>query len=1028
MLRAKTNLTRWDALASAFIFLAFSAFGASTNSSWFYRAWQSDEGLPDNMVTGIAQTPDGFLWVATPGGLAHFDGVRFQDFSPVNTAGTPTSVMQALLLDRRGRLWLAKDLGAVVCLDNGRLTAFTSENGLPRIRVTVMVEDGTGAIWIAYADGQLARIQDGKVNNFTSANGWIPDPRTWLASDKLGQLWYTKKGEVGVFRRGKFVPLQQLRPDFYCITAAQTGGVWISGHRELWKIFDTTDTNGLVFIGLLPAFWPSANTTALYEDGGGAVWIGTAEAGLIRYDASGFVNVKTSHREILSVSGDHEGNIWVGTRTGGLNRLRRSALALENALPDLPTEAVLSVCQETNGSLWAATQSGLVTRYEDDAWNILSTDPDWLARYANCICPADEGVWIGTQHRGLVHWRADQTNALRTWDGLASDTVRSLFRSQSGDVWIGTETPNALQCLRAGKLINFPLPTENSAVSAMVEDASHRVWVGTYDGHLLFVNGGRLEKIPASTLPQPQAIRSLAATADGSIWMGSAGRGLGRWKAGVFTRFRTRQGLRDEYISQIVPDQKGRLWLGGNRGLFYVKLVDFDDFAKGRSDRIRSVSYDWDEGLLPLQSSHDHWPGALRSTDGKLWFPTQNGLAVLDPDRVRENPKPPPVLIERVTIDGFIAATYDPIENLPETNAPAPLNLRGSKTRLPVPAGNQQTVFEFTALSFTAPRNIAFKYRLDPLDKGWMDSRGRRSVTYPHLDQGDYRFHVSACNNDGIWNETGAALAIHVLPFFWQTWWFRIPAVVIVLGLNGAAARYYALRRLRRRLEQINRERAVENERSRIAQDIHDDLGANLTEITLLSELAQSEDAPPHEVQSDIRKIAVRARELTRSVDATVWAVNPRYDNFDSFVSYACTYAEDYLSSAGIRLRMEVPAELPSHALPPEVRHNVFLILKEALNNTVKHAAATEVWLRIHVQPDGFSLAIEDNGKGFNLAAADEKAISEAGSLDLAATQKDGLFNMRKRMESVGGQLELTSQPDQGTKIRLQVKFRRRLD
>jgi len=926
-----------------------------------------------------------------------------------------------MLLDHHGRLWIAKDLGAIVCMDNGHLTAFTSENGLPRMRATVMAEDGAGAIWITYADGQLTRIQDGHVRNFTAADGWTPDPHTWLSGDRLGQLWYIQRGELGLFHKGKFLPRQKLQPDFYCLTAAQSGGLWISGHRELWRY---TDTNGLTLIGPLPAFWPSANTTALYEDRSGAVWMGTAEAGLFRYDASGFVNVKTSHREILSLSEDREGNVWVGTRLGGLNRLRRSALALETVLPDLPSEAVSSVCQDTDGDVWAATQSGLVTKTQDDSWNVLSTDPDWFARYANCICPAGDGVWIGTQHRGLVHWRTEETNGLRMTDGLASDSIRSLLFSRSGDLWIGTETSNALQRLHDGKLTTFPLPDEDSVVTTLAEDALHCIWAGTSDGHLLCISSEKLADVTSKTLPEPQAIRCLAATADGSIWIGYAGRGVGRWKAGKFTQYRARQGLRDDYISQILADQKGRLWFGGNRGLFYAKQSDFDELIRGKNGRIRSVSYDWDEGLLPLQSSHDHWPGAMRSADGRLWFPTQLGLAVLDPNQVTENPKPPPVVIERVTIDGTTMAAYNSTEPPSEANSPAPLNLRQPKARLIVPAGNQQTVIEFTALSFTAPGNIAFKYRLENLDKGWKDANGRRSVSYPHLNQGNYRFHVIACNNDGIWNEIGATLAIHVLPSFWQTWWFRVLAIAVVLGANGAVARFYAIRRIRRRIELINRERAVENERSRIAQDIHDDLGANLTEITLLSELAQSAEAPPEEVQSDIRKIAARARELTRSVDATVWAVNPRYDNFDSFVSYACAYAEDYLNSAGVRLRLAVPAELPSHALPPEVRHNVFLILKEALNNTVKHAAANEVWLRIALLPNAFSLVIEDNGKGFNLEAADAKTRGEAVPPEAADNQKDGLLNMRRRMKSIGGQFEMSSQPGVGTTIRLRVNFR----
>jgi hypothetical protein len=1012
VLTAKKILHGGVRLAVLWLLLNAATARAATNSAWLYRAWQPDEGLPDNTVTGISQTTDGFLWVATPGGLTHFDGVRFQDFAPANTAGTPSSVMQALMLDHLGRLWIAKELGTLLCLDNGHLSTLSAAQGLPKSRVTVLVEDGGGAVWVAHADGQLARIQQGRVHTFTAADGWGDNLHSWLACDMRGRLWFVRNGELGVYEKGRFRVLHELHPDAYCIAAARSGGIWVSGRRELWRC---RETNSPVLLGPLPAFWPNAITTALCEDHTGAVWMGTEEAGLFRYDDSGFVSVKTSHREILSIAEDREGSLWVGTRLGGLNRLRRSALELQDILPDLPPEAVTSVCQDTAGDLWATTQSGLVSMGQENNWNVLSTDPDWFARYANCISPAaDGGVWIGTQHRGLVSWREGQTTDLRQADGLAGDSIRSLLTTRSGDVWIGTEGSNGLHRLREGHLTRFPLPNETSVVSTLAEDATSGLWAGTSDGHLLRILGDVMTDLTDKTLPEPQAIRCLTTTPEGSLWIGYAGRGVGRWKAGRFTQFRARQGLRDDYISQILPDSRGRLWFGGNRGLFFVKQNDFDLVASGKATRVRSVSYDWEEGVLPLQSSHDHWPGAFQSSDGRLWFPTRRGLAVLDPEQVAENPIAPPVVIERVSIDGSTAALYHPMESPGETNAPACISLRQSGPRLNLPPGNQQTVIEFTALSLTAPGNMSFRYRLEGLDKGWMDFRGRRSASYPHLDPGNYRFTVIASNNDGLWNEIGASLKIHVMPFFWQSWWFRALSVILVLGANGAAARYYALRRIRRRLEQIDRERAVENERSRIARDIHDDLGANLTEITLLSELAQSPDAPPQEVQADIRKIAVRARELTRSVDATVWAVNPRFDNFDSFVSYACSYAEDYLVSAGVRLRMDVPGELPNHALPPEVRHNVFLILKEALNNTVKHAAATEVWLRLALLPGGFTLTLEDNGKGF-----------QSGPEPMSASaHHDGLLNMRKRIQSIGGELQIHTETNRGTTIHLRVHFR----
>ncbi|MST95091.1 MAG: hypothetical protein EXS33_07465, partial [Pedosphaera sp.] len=244
---------------------------------------------------------------------------------------------------------------------------------------------------------------------------------------------------------------------------------------------------------------------------------------------------------------------------------------------------------------------------------------------------------------------------------------------------------------------------------------------------------------------------------------------------------------------------------------------------------------------------------------------------------------------------------------------------------------------------------------------------GRRAAYYSHVPPGRYRFRVTAADQHGNWPETGAALDIEVLPHFWQTWWFQVLAALALLGTVGGLVRYLEIRKMRGQVEQAEREGAVERERARIAKDIHDDLGASLTEITLLSELAQGGEAPG-EVQADMRKIAARPRHLTQSLDATVWAVNPRNDTLESLVTYTCQHAEDFLKAAGIRCRLEVPDRLPARALTATARHNVFLIVKEALHNVVKHAAATGVTLRLTVRPDGLTLVIEDNGRGFDPA------------------------------------------------------------
>jgi signal transduction histidine kinase len=284
------------------------------------------------------------------------------------------------------------------------------------------------------------------------------------------------------------------------------------------------------------------------------------------------------------------------------------------------------------------------------------------------------------------------------------------------------------------------------------------------------------------------------------------------------------------------------------------------------------------------------------------------------------------------------------------------------------------------------------------------------------MPPGEYRFRVTACNRDGIWNPNDASLEFVVAAPFYRTWWFQILVALVLLGAVASLVRYVELRKMRRQVERAEREGAIERERARIAKDIHDDLGASLTEITLLSELAQSGDAPPAEVQSDMRKIAARTRQLTRSLDATVWAVNPRNDSLDSLVSYLCHHAEEYLHTAGIRCRLDVPEGLPPRAVTAAVRHNVYLIVKEALHNVVKHSGATEVSLRITIDAEKLTVAVTDNGRGFDASA-------DAPMHPASDRRGNGLENMRRRAEEIGGRLALQSAAGNGTRVQLEVRF-----
>ena len=314
-------------------------------------------------------------------------------------------------------------------------------------------------------------------------------------------------------------------------------------------------------------------------------------------------------------------------------------------------------------------------------------------------------------------------------------------------------------------------------------------------------------------------------------------------------------------------------------------------------------------------------------------------------------------------------------------------------------------------MSFYAPENVQFRYRLEGVDKDWIEAGTQRSVAYSRLPAGNYHFHVIASNRDGVWNEKGAGLAFMVLPFFWETLTFRLTALGAFTLCVILMVRYVSFRRLRLRLQQAEKQAALYKERARIAKDIHDDLGANLTQIALLSELVRQDSTPPSKTDVHTQKISATARQAIKSLDEIVWAVNPRNDTLAQLMDYTGQFALDYLESAEIRCRLDFPDQIPELQIPTNVRHNLFLVVKEALNNVVKHARADEVWLRLATTVEALQIEIEDNGCGFGRTSDSPGA--------------DGLRNMRQRMKEIGGECRIESRIGSGTKIIIEFPWPR---
>lgn len=985
-----------------FCVLIPAAFADNPGSNWSLGVWQSDEGLPNNNIPGLTQTPDGYIWLAMPDGLARFDGNEFEDF-PTGTfaPGYEDQRIRAMIQTGQGGLCLGIEPGHLIFLNHGKAEIFT--NQLPQATIEDLAQDGEGAIWIAYHGGNVCCVKDGMTKHFgVEQNLPRGGGACALTSDSNGQIWFSKGFETGVYRNGRFKTLIVLQTQGAHIAAARDNGIWIVSNFQLYRF---VEGKPLIHCGRLKDGTIRGMITKIFEDSSGGVWIGTSASGLFHYDGAHFESVATSDREILSITEDREKNIWVGTGGGGLDRIRPQAIALENSGSGAPFEAVQSLCEDTNGTIWAVTPNGGIIRNSAGHWETVSNS-NFGSTMASCIA-ADKsgGVWVATGEHKMFHWQDGRVSTLGQGDGLEARAIHGLLVSRVGDLWICGEAPDAIQCLHDGRFQNVPLPAGTRHFRTMAEDNDGNIWVGGDRGALLKISDGHAidESSLAGDLQKP--VRCLRAGSDGILWIGFSAGGLGRLKNGKFSRIDVAQGLYVGAIDQMVEDGLGSMWFGSDRGIFRVRENDLNDVAAGRAPVLWSIHYGRSEELPGVQARYGFSPGGLKSRDGKLWIPMRTGLALIRPDQLHEDLQPPQVLVNRVTLDDKTVALYGGDVPTDVTDLPA------NAAALRLPSKFNRLEFEFTALSFGPPENIHFRYQLVGFDNQWHDAGNDRSAIYPRLPPGNYFFHVKGCNSDAIWNNDGFSIALTVPPLFWQTWSFKFAAIFLFTVIIVAIVRYVSFRRLRMKLQRLEQQAALDKERARIARDIHDDLGGSLTQIALLTGLAQRDAKSPEKSGEHVQQISTATHHVIKSLDEIVWAVNPRNDTLPDLVNYLGHFAVDFLRTAGIQCHADLPDHPPRLPVTAETRHNLYLVVKETLNNIARHSRATEVRFRVNTSGNSASIVIEDNGQGFRNGEADAFA--------------DGVRNMRQRMEEIGGQFRVDSTTGKGTRIELSFALRK---
>jgi ligand-binding sensor domain-containing protein/signal transduction histidine kinase len=952
------------------------------------QSWQTDEGLPGNEINDVLQDRNGFIWLATIGGLERFDGVTFKEFTSPLIARVAARNIRGLAQTADSTLLMLPAVGGVVQLKDGQFSPHPVGEGLAGRQLQNLFVDRGGAVWVGMDDGLVRRWQEGKISDFTPTNGLSPRARASFAADNEGRVWIASGGFLGSYRDGKLTHYYENvnSAEYTVVAASHSGGIWICKNAQLLKMqagqFSLVSTN-------LPWVAVGGVVRMMFEDSNHALWIGTSAHGLFRFADGKFDHIETSQSQINSIAEDGEGDIWVATAGGGINRLRPKLFHLYNTKSGLPEDVSDSVCADAEGDVWLANRSGGVARISNSKVSALHLHAGQHTFHAYSVCADDQGgVWVS--EGGLYRFPRDHPEQVQSVSNRLTGhiiEVHVLFKNRDGDIWIGTDQ-NLLGCFRGGRPENYISETNfpGQRPRAITEDADGRIWVGTEDHQLVELADGKFTLFTAADGLPDAPVHSLYADADGSVWIGTIGGGIVLRRNGKFTRISVADGLPNDNIAEMVDDDQGRLWCGTRGGIFYVTKADLLAFADGTIPKVAGITFSKSEGLTGISCLGSSQPMACKTPDGELWFTTQQGVLSLDFTALKFNARPPPVYIDEVLVNDRPLGITSPLRVPPRCN---------------------KVEFRFCALSYAAPEKVRLRYKLDGVDSDWVEMVNQRAAVYSALRPGKYELHLKACNNDGVWNETGTSLSFVVLPAWWQSWWFQGSALMACLLISALGIRHWAQRRLKLQLERLEHQQALAKERTRIARDLHDDLGATVTQVGLMLEEMRATPFSETEIKEQSTAISGRVLNLARDLDAVVWSVNPGNDSLGELFAYLSQSFLECFRHTSIRPRLEV-MEVPDSALAPEVRHHLFLVVKEGMNNVIKHSHASEVTLSLRVVENILEIRIEDNGLGLSPDA-------------VVQSKRHGFRNMRARVEQLGGKLEASGEPGKGSSIRILI-------
>lgn len=946
--------------------LAASLFAsAQTPSNFGHQSWTTENGLPQNSIHAIFQSRDGYLWIATEGGIARFNGIEFRIFQHENTPAITSDDISCFAQGSDdSTIWIGTADGALRH-SHGSFRRYGTEQGLPSPDVLSIVTTNNSVFVLTGAG--LARLDGERFSPVALSS--IP---TAIASSGDSLLIATSSGLVQL--RGTEITRATPQP---MPTKQLVRALGYLPDHTLWQrtatdLSFTANGNPRTLSSLLLG---GARLESFLHGSQGSLWIGTSK-GLYRLDdplAAPQLQPELGSDTVLSLREDSEGDLWVGTETSGLHVLRRRNF---HSLPGVTDGMVTTLVQASDSAMWIGSNGDGLDRWLSSSKQSLSTRNGLLSDIVLSLTPGSaEDLWVGTPD-GLNHVQGSRITSITSADGLPDDFVRSLLLDENGSLWIGTR--RGLAHLEGKKVttVTGGDGLGSNLIGALVHPSgSSDLWIATLNG-LSLLHNGSIKTFTTKDGLSGNVITALFPDTQGNLWIGTRGNGLTvRTTDGRFIAF-PRSDL-PQTITSIVGDDAGALWLGSAHGILRARLVELLACSTSPDCALHINRYGTADGMPSEEISAIGHPAVWKATQGSLWFATRKGVAIVDPAHLFLNRVPPPVVIENFTVD-----------DIEQPNG------------VSIPPGRSRLAFEYVGLSFVAPSRVRYRYRLEGFDKQWTEAGSRRTAYYTNLPAGNYRFLVQAENNDGLWNESGAQLTFSIRPPFYRRLWFLLLATVVLAGL-GILLYRLRLRRLRSQFT------AVLAERNRVAREIHDTLAQSFVGVSVQLELAtqllahQQVDAARQQLDQTRAYVREGIAEARRSI----WDL--RAATAQNTLPTRLTLLAEQFGSEILKLQIHIGGTY--RPLDPSIENEILRIAQESLANVVRHAHATSATLSLDYEPNRLTLSIVDNGQGFSLDGAEQ----------FPAQGHFGLQGMRERAQHIDAKLSVISSPGHGTQIKL---------